>query len=181
MAAAGVCRFFKYGYCRYQDLCRYEHVPEVCENSECLVRSCRNRHPKTCIYYKKFKQCKFGSSCQYKHDDQDFAINCRHHDEVAKLSSEIGVLKETIANIARENEVLRSKLMTMDSTVKSLSAETTCQRAGNLSTPSFDNKKANGDQVNDVGHQDAEDVWITRREALGPAFASFPSWSFKTR
>ena len=179
MAVAGVCRFFKSGYCRYNEICRFEHVPEVCENAECIVRSCRKRQPKTFIYCKKFKHCKFGSSCQSKHDDQD-AIVCEHHDEVTRLSSEIKVLEENIANIAKENEVLQSKLTSIESTLKSLSAEATRQKDDNLSTPSLDTTKENGNQVNDAEHEDAEDVWITRREALGPALASFPSWSFKT-
>ena len=68
----------------------------------------------------------------------------------------------------------------IETTIKSLSAEATHQKVDNFSTPFLDTTKENGNQVNDVEHEDAEDVWITRREALGPALASFPSWSFKT-
>ena len=162
-------------------MCRYEHVHEKCEDTECVISSCRKRHPKSCMYYQKFKQCKFGSSCQYKHDDPIIPVDCKlHHIEVAKLSSEIKVLQESIASIMKENKMLRIRLKIIESTHKPFSETNWKNDAALLTTPV---NRANEDilvNIDEKECEDTEDYWITRTEALGPAFSSFPSWSFKT-
>ena len=40
-----------------------------------------------------------------------------------------------------------------------------------------ENDRADEDEI---AREDYQDYWISRREALGPAFGSFPSWSYKT-
>ena len=113
MAVGQVCQYYKYGYCRYQETCRYEHVHELCEETNCVVRSCRYRHPKACRYFKELNHCKFGSSCQYKHDIQNNTINWKHHDEIAELSLKVRNLEESIEKIVKENDALRFKLKTI--------------------------------------------------------------------
>ena len=99
MDNAQVCRHFKYGYCRFQDLCRYEHVKEVCDDVECSVTLCRKRHPRLCIYFSKFNRCKFGSFCQFSHDERQISPQCSHKDSL--ISTEIEKLKEVI----KENKI----------------------------------------------------------------------------
>ena len=49
-----VCQYYKYGYYRYQEMCRFERVHELCDNTECVVILCRKLHPKTYRYFKEF-------------------------------------------------------------------------------------------------------------------------------
>ena len=89
MAASQVCRFFKYGYCYFHEMCRFEHVNDLCQNSECEVRTCRKRNPKTCIFFKESGYCKFGSSCQYKHKTRNCFAEARHQEDLATLLSQV--------------------------------------------------------------------------------------------
>ena len=67
MATQNVCRYFKFGFCRYMDKCRFKHVKELCENHDCEVISCSLRHPKICRFYRDYNRCKFGEWCYFKH------------------------------------------------------------------------------------------------------------------
>ena len=62
-----VCRFYKYGYCKFLETCRYKHNDKVCDKNECDIVSCEDRHPKDCIYLKSYKYCKFGEYCKFNH------------------------------------------------------------------------------------------------------------------
>ena len=39
MATQNVCRYFKFGFCKYLEKCRFPHVKEICESQDCDVRS----------------------------------------------------------------------------------------------------------------------------------------------
>ena len=82
-----------------------------------VVRSCPNRHLKACKYFKELQQCRFGSSCQYKHEIQNNTRNWKH-DEMAELSSKVKSLEESIAKIVKENDDLRSKLKKIESKLR---------------------------------------------------------------
>ena len=51
MATQNVCRFFKFGFCKYTVKCRFLNVKENCENQECDVISCNLRHPRICSFF----------------------------------------------------------------------------------------------------------------------------------
>ena len=38
-----VCRYFKFGFCKYLEKCRFPHVKENCESQDCDVRSFLNK------------------------------------------------------------------------------------------------------------------------------------------
>ena len=101
-----ICRYNKYGYCRFQDTCRYKHVEEVCDDSLCVADSCNKRHPRSCIYYQAYKRCKFGAQCKYKHA----AVVSQSPTEEVSLLSKIDELKEEITSLRKENESLKFKL-----------------------------------------------------------------------
>ena len=172
MAAVQICRFYKYGYCRFQDMCRYQHVHELCEDLGCEIRLCQKRHPKTCIYFQELKRCKFGDSCQYNHASRNVMVASQHQDELEALLSEVKALQESIRKLEKVNEGLKSRLETVELRLES--------------SPVVRNESrgltANEDDDPPDGHvmEHSEEIWISRREALGPAYASFPSWSFKT-
>ena len=62
-----VCKYNKYGYCRFKEHCRNYHVKDLCETKDCEIESCNKRHPKICSYYQQYRRCKFGSYCAYRH------------------------------------------------------------------------------------------------------------------
>ena len=75
--ATEICKFYKYGYCRYGPTCSYRHEATVCEDESCDIIKCMKRHPKKCRYWADFGRCKFGTFCSYKHTDNA-------HEEVRK-------------------------------------------------------------------------------------------------
>ena len=66
MAAPSVCLCNKFGYCKHKELCRKQHVNDICENVSCELSLCIWRHPKTCKYYRELGRCKF-DPCAFKH------------------------------------------------------------------------------------------------------------------
>ena len=65
------CKYNKYGFSKFKDLCRKEHLKEICQNhGACDNKSeCNKRHPKT---YKRFttdRFCRFEKSCAYSHSE----------------------------------------------------------------------------------------------------------------
>ena len=63
-----VCRFNKFGYCKYGKYCFRKHENRICENAQCNVQECPLRHPRKCVYFLKYKYCKFGLYCKFSHD-----------------------------------------------------------------------------------------------------------------
>ena len=61
-----VCRHFKFGFCKFGDLCHKRHVKIECEEKDCDIKSCNSRHPKPCTYFQMYGRCKF-SPCFYSH------------------------------------------------------------------------------------------------------------------
>ena len=66
MATQNVCKFNKFGYCRYNKMCRNRHENKICENSSCEIFSCSERHPRECRYFREYNRCKF-NPCKFKH------------------------------------------------------------------------------------------------------------------
>ena len=64
---AAVCNHFKYGYCKFKQYCRHQHIETICENSNCEIVHCQERHPMLCKFYENFGRCKF-NPCLYKHE-----------------------------------------------------------------------------------------------------------------
>ena len=88
MAAQNVCRYFKFGFCKYLERCQYLHVKESCENNECDVRSCNLRHPRICSYFRDYNRCKFGDWCYFKHVNK----NENRDTEIIKKIKDLGKL-----------------------------------------------------------------------------------------
>ena len=101
MATQNVCKYHKFGFCKYSEKCRFPHVKEECENKECEVRSCNLRHPKICTYYRDYRRCKFGEWCSFKHVEK-IEINKREIfeklDKLEKLVKEKDSIIDILAN-----------------------------------------------------------------------------------
>ena len=63
-----VCKYYKFGYCKYGEICKGKHFIEECQDlSKCKsLKKCDKRHPKCC---KRFALglCPFENKCAYKH------------------------------------------------------------------------------------------------------------------
>ena len=77
MASQNVCRYFRFGHCKYKERCRLQHVKEFCENQSCEIRSCSLRHPKACKYFRDYNRCKFGEYCDFKHVEKEITLSSK--------------------------------------------------------------------------------------------------------
>ena len=62
-----VCKYDYHGHCKFGDTCRNQHVDEICERDLCDIKSCIQRRPKECRYYRDYQRCKFGEWCHFAH------------------------------------------------------------------------------------------------------------------
>ena len=92
MAVIGenVCYFFKFGFCKYVDKCKYKHEKKICKIENCEIENCASRHPKSCRYFKEFGMCKFGDYCLFNHN-----VNRKTPE------SEVQILKEKIETLEK--------------------------------------------------------------------------------
>ena len=61
-----ICRYNKFGYCKYDDKCHFKHNDVICVKKNCNVFDCEMRHPVVCRHFMNFRKCKF-TNCAYKH------------------------------------------------------------------------------------------------------------------
>ena len=92
MNVQNVCRFNKFGFCKFAMTCRMKHVDELCETSGCEINLCEKRHPRICRFFYEFGRCKFGDYCKYNHKSNE----ANYNNENQKLTKEIENLKEEI-------------------------------------------------------------------------------------
>ena len=83
MTAPTLCLYNKFGFCKFGERCRRHHINEICKESSCEINSCRQRHPKTCKYFRDFGRCKF-SPCAFKHQ-----VVTNAYDDILKEMKEI--------------------------------------------------------------------------------------------
>ena len=101
-----VCGFDYRGFCKNGDDCLKKHFKETCSNRKCLGESCLKRHPKDCIFFTTFGNCKFSKNCRYHHEGKYNHITVEleaNIKEVEKLKSEIIKLKSE--NVEMENKI----------------------------------------------------------------------------
>ena len=78
-----VCRFSKFGYCKYKETCRKTHFIEICKEASCVLETCLKRHPRICRFYRFYNNCKFGEFCQFSHDLKE--NKCGNSERINKL------------------------------------------------------------------------------------------------
>ena len=100
----GLCRHFKFGFCRFGDLCHRRHIKEICGNKVCPdVNVCPLRHPKICSFFTKYGNCKFGLYCSYGHEKSAMQTKIENlESELQNLTSEIKDLKGQIKLIQQQ-------------------------------------------------------------------------------
>ena len=190
MASVQVCKYYKFGHCRFLDKCRHQHVTEVCDDISCDSTLCHKRHPKSCIFYREYKRCKFGSYCSYKHDNENI-VNKEHNQlcqlEITTLSSKIESLEESIKDLMKENTNLKLKIEAIE--VEFQTKEKISDKENSVLVVNENAKEnvcnASDDSIDHfLDYEEAKAMARLKdssdREVLGGALASFPSWSFTT-
>jgi hypothetical protein len=67
MTPESVCKFNKFGFCKFGNYCFRNHENRICVNEECQVHGCPFSHPRKCRYFMEFRYSKFGSYCKFSH------------------------------------------------------------------------------------------------------------------
>ena len=107
MAADLVCQHFKYGHCKYSDICRYRHINTICVKEDCDIASCSERHPKVCKFYQDYGRCKF-NPCSYKHSRTKNQF---------EFESKIEILEEKIKNLEKVLDDKSKDIEVLDKTI----------------------------------------------------------------
>ena len=90
-----ICKFFKFGFCKFKSSCKNKHVLELCNDKKCNIYLCEKRHPRNCKYYERFGNCKLGSICAYAHKENESKIVEKLEQQVDELC-QIVLKKEAI-------------------------------------------------------------------------------------
>ena len=124
MPTQNLCRYFKFGHCKFADNCSLLHVKEVCETLSCAVWSCNLRHPRACKYFQEYNRCKFSDYCSYIHKEQRKQINpvdkVSNKEIMEKLDNLTEIMKEKeniIIQLVEKVRVLEEKLISREEKV----------------------------------------------------------------
>ena len=104
-----VCVFDYRGFCKNGGDCLKKHFKEICQNRNCLGESCLKRHPKSCIFFTTFGDCKFAEFCRYHHEGK----NTHAMIELNNMIEQVETLKAEITSLKVENVEKEIKLKEM--------------------------------------------------------------------
>ena len=104
-----VCVFDYRGFCKNRDDCLKKHFKEICKNRNCIGESCLKIHPKSCIFFTTFGDCKFAEFCHYHHE----RINTHARIELNNIIKQVETRKAEITNLKVENVEKEIKLKEM--------------------------------------------------------------------
>ena len=105
LASQPLCKFHRYGHCKFGSLCRHFHTQDTCFTEDCDKLSCTSRHPRLCLYLSGFGHCKFGTACSYLH--------ISHPLETSDNNAEIKKLKDSLQDVLtafKEKEIQLKKV-----------------------------------------------------------------------
>ena len=102
------CKYFKRGFCKNRNGCRFLHTLENCEDwilkeGSCINQHCQKRHIPTCIYHN-IGKCRFGSKCHYIHK------TTKQNDlqkELDHVKEDNNILKQSIRSLTEELQSLK--------------------------------------------------------------------------
>ena len=121
MATQSVCRFYKFGFCKFTEVCRKQHVKELCVALDCDGKKCMQRHPKVCKFLRNYGYCKFGEWCLFSH-------TVKKDPEVEKLKAENIEIKKKLEELEKilfeKNEQIENILEYMKETRKKENPQT---------------------------------------------------------
>ena len=114
MAAQNVCRYFKFGFCKFTDKCRFMHISQVCENPSCEINHCKLRHPRVCKYFRDYNRCKFSEWCAFKHiENNNLSVESTRVilNKIENLSDIIKEKDIQINTLAEKIKLLEEKIL----------------------------------------------------------------------
>ena len=91
---SNLCQKNQYGYCKFKDKCRKKHIDEICKNFTCKSNECEKRHPRKCLYFKRYQMCKFGEFCRYMHDSFENNFEKKFMIELCEMNKRIDTLEK---------------------------------------------------------------------------------------
>ena len=113
MAAQNICNFNKFGFCKFSENCRKNHINEKCSKSSCDISTCQLRHPKVCRYLRDYKYCKFGEWCKFLHVEAE--NNCNDIIQIKKeqenLAQKLNLVEK---QLEEKNDIIESILKKFD-------------------------------------------------------------------
>ena len=130
MNPKSVCRYNKFGYCKFSDKCHFRHNDELCNDKNCDVFKCEKRHPKICTYNRDFGRCKFTTYCRYNHEKQNDIK--QNSEKIKQIEKKIQVIEDKKddpkyqKNICAQNEQMKNlanKVENLENLLKSKDAE----------------------------------------------------------
>ena len=131
-----VCKFNKFGFCKFEKTCRSRHNNLICENKDCNILECEKRHPKPCKFFLIYKRCKFGSFCKYSHSSEE------KEDCNSTLASRLETLEKSILKQNDEIDIMRAK-------INNLENELITNRSDGWSVKSNENSKEKEKAIED--------------------------------
>ena len=106
MSSDTVCRYNKFGYCKFGEKCFRKHENRTCKKVGCSISYCNLRHPRKCRYYLEFHYCKFGSFCKFSHEIEESEETKKEIEilqkEVKRLENNIKLMEAEIQNKSKE-------------------------------------------------------------------------------
>ena len=118
-----VCRFNKYGYCKFGDKCHFRHNNVICVTKKCSVFDCDKRHPVVCKYFMNFRKCKY-SNCAFKHKNLNEVNNNDAKIKMIECKLNEMVSGETNKNIEKKLEAFEknyeSKIEALETHLKKI-------------------------------------------------------------
>lgn len=105
-----VCKFQKFGFCKYKESCKKKHLEETCEKrSSCdSPKNCQKRHPYACKRYVLEGFCKFGLGCAYHHQTQEKINN------ESEVNVKVDKLEKTVNELTEKILLLESKIKSIE-------------------------------------------------------------------
>ena len=106
-----LCRYFKKGFCKNRERCRYSHKVEHCEDwlrseSDCKKQHCKGRHVVTCLF-NSIDKCRFGPRCQYIHRESP---KNELRQELDLIKGDNITLKQTIMDLTKLVSELKANM-----------------------------------------------------------------------
>ena len=108
-----VCLYFKFGHCKFQEICKYRHNKKECDEVNCDVENCESRHIRHCNFGKEYGRCKFGEYCSFKHSVISH-VNANLVSVVNKLESKVRELENILAEKDIEISEIKTKMETFE-------------------------------------------------------------------
>ena len=92
-----VCKYHKFGHCKFGKKCRHMHNDIICTKLNCDRNACLYRQPMPCKFVTCSDLCNFGARCSYAHPQS----------VSSKLEIEIDILKVLLQISQKKEDIIQ--------------------------------------------------------------------------